>query len=266
MAKFSIITIAYNSERTIERTIQSVLGQSLLDYEYIIIDGTSKDHTLDIVKAYEPQFEGKMRWISEPDGGIYDAMNKGIRLSSGEIVGIVNSDDWLDPSALEKVYTAYCNNGCSCDSIYTGGMAFHSNDGSVRILMPNGNSLRRYAKIGDIAGVRHPATFVPRKIYNEHGMYDTRMKVSADADFLLRFYYGGGQYFLINDILTNMSDGGASNTVSLSYINDRMLPDRRLLMKNLGFTLFRQKFNIGIWQAKMYLKVFLNYLGIFRVR
>ena len=194
MAHFSIITIAYNSERTIERTIRSVLDQSLLDYEYIIIDGASKDHTLDIVKDYEPRFEGRMRWISEPDGGIYYAMNKGIERCNGEIIGIVNSDDWLESSALEKVYTAYCNNGYSCDSIYTGGMAFHSNDGSVRILMPNEKALRRYAKIGDIAGIRHPATFVPRKIYNEQGMYDTRMKVSADADFLLRYYLNGGVF------------------------------------------------------------------------
>ena len=83
---FSIITICFNSERTIERTIRSVLTQTFTDYEYIIVDGGSKDSTLDIVKKYEPLFKGRMKWKSEPDRGIYDAMNKGIMRSSGIII------------------------------------------------------------------------------------------------------------------------------------------------------------------------------------
>lgn len=191
---FSIITITFNSVNTIERTMQSVLAQTYKDYEYIVVDGASKDGTLDIVRRYEPLFEGRMIWKSEPDDGIYDAMNKGIRMAAGDIVGLVNSDDWLESNALEKVYDAFCKNSCSCDLIYTGGMYFHSNNGVVRTLMPNGKALKRYAKIGDIAGVRHPATYVPKKIYKEIGMYDTRMKISADADFLLRYYQNGGVF------------------------------------------------------------------------
>ena len=84
--KFSIITICYNSEATVERTIQSVLAQSYNNYEYIVIDGVSTDKTLSIVKKYEPLFEGRMKWISEPDNGIYDAMNKGVIASSGDIL------------------------------------------------------------------------------------------------------------------------------------------------------------------------------------
>ena len=93
--KFSIITISFNSGKTIERTLCSVLNQTYYDYEYIIVDGGSKDETLDIIKRYEPMFEGRLKWKSEPDKGIYDAMNKGIMRSSGDIIGIVNSDDWL---------------------------------------------------------------------------------------------------------------------------------------------------------------------------
>ena len=99
--QFSIITICFNSSATIERTIKSVLAQTFTDYEYIIVDGGSKDSTLDIVKKYEPLFEGRMKWKSEPDKGIYDAMNKGIMRSSGEIIGIVNSDDWLETNTLQ---------------------------------------------------------------------------------------------------------------------------------------------------------------------
>ena len=87
--KFSIITISFNSEKTIERTIKSVLTQTYSDFEYIIVDGASKDGTLDIVKKFEPFFEGRMKWKSEPDKGIYDAMNKGIRMATGDIIGIV---------------------------------------------------------------------------------------------------------------------------------------------------------------------------------
>lgn len=122
---FSIITICFNSERTIERTIRSVLTQTFTDYEYIIVDGGSKDSTLDIVKKYEPLFKGRMKWKSEPDRGIYDAMNKGIMRSSGIIIGIVNSDDWLEPEALAYVYRKFEDNGKREDVIYAGDMYFH---------------------------------------------------------------------------------------------------------------------------------------------
>lgn len=92
---FSIITVCFNSEKIIERTIKSVLEQSYQDYEYILVDGASSDRTLEIIHQYEPLFQGKMKLISEPDKGIYDAMNKGIRVASGELIGIVNSDDYV---------------------------------------------------------------------------------------------------------------------------------------------------------------------------
>lgn len=104
---FSIITVCFNSEKTIERTIKSVLGQKFKDFEYLIIDGDSKDRTMEIVRQYEPLFEGKMKWISEQDHGIYDAMNKGIEMASGELIGIVNSDDYYEQDALEQIAKAY---------------------------------------------------------------------------------------------------------------------------------------------------------------
>ena len=95
--KFSIITISYNSGKTIERTIKSVLAQSYTDFEYIIVDGASKDDTMDIVKRYEPLFEGRMEWVSEPDNGIYDAMNKGIKLAAGKWINFIK---WRQQKAV----------------------------------------------------------------------------------------------------------------------------------------------------------------------
>ena len=89
----SIITPVYNCEDFISSTIECVLKQTYKDYEYLIVDGKSKDNTLDIIKEYEPKFKGRLKWISEKDKGLYDAMNKGIKLSTGDVIGILNSDD-----------------------------------------------------------------------------------------------------------------------------------------------------------------------------
>jgi glycosyltransferase involved in cell wall biosynthesis len=102
--KISIITVCYNSEKYICTAIESVLSQTCKNIEYIIVDGNSTDNTLDIVKSYEPQFGGRMRWISEPDAGLYDAMNKGIRMAAGDYVAILNVDDFYNYSgSIETV-------------------------------------------------------------------------------------------------------------------------------------------------------------------
>ena len=96
--KVSIVTVTYNSGKTLQNTIESVLRQDFQDIEYIIIDGCSKDNTVEIIKNFEPKFNGRMKWISEKDRGLYDAMNKGIKMASGDIVGIINSDDFFHRS------------------------------------------------------------------------------------------------------------------------------------------------------------------------
>ena len=102
--KVSIITVAFNSAATIAHCMQSVLDQSYSNIEYIVVDGLSKDNTLNIVREFEPLFAGKMRWISENDNGIYDAMNKGLHMATGDVVGILNSDDFFtDNDVIEKV-------------------------------------------------------------------------------------------------------------------------------------------------------------------
>ena len=93
--KISLITVTYNSSKTLKDTFNSVLKQSHPNFEYIVVDGASKDDTVSIIKEYDSLFQGKLKWVSEPDNGLYDAMNKGIRMATGDIVGIINSDDYF---------------------------------------------------------------------------------------------------------------------------------------------------------------------------
>lgn len=113
--KVSIITACYNSEKTIERTLKSVLAQTYSNYEYIIIDGMSTDDTLKIIDAYRNAFGSKLKVVSERDSGIYNAMNKGIKMASGELVGIINSDDWYEPDALQTIVYSFKQQRTFCN-------------------------------------------------------------------------------------------------------------------------------------------------------
>ena len=116
--KISLITATYNSAETLRDTMQSVLNQTFKDIDYIIVDGGSKDGTLDIVKEFEPLFEGRLRWVSEPDKGIYDAMNKGVKMAQGDVVGILNSDDFFaSDHVLQTVADAFAGNP-ALDGVY----------------------------------------------------------------------------------------------------------------------------------------------------
>ena len=115
--KISIITTTYYSEHTLRDTMESILSQTFQDFEYIVIDGASKDGTLDIIREYEPKFAGRMRWISEPDKGIYDAMNKGFAMATGDVIGILNSDDFFTSTdVLEAVVQGF--GGEYVDAVY----------------------------------------------------------------------------------------------------------------------------------------------------
>lgn len=222
---FSIITIAYNSEKTIRRTIESILNQRCPDYEYIIIDGASTDHTIDIIKGYESKFDGRMRWISEPDSGIYNAMNKGIKMAKGEIIGIVNSDDWLEDDALETLVNVL-KEPANKDKILTGEMLFHYADGTTQHILTSYKRYEYYAKRYRM-GLNHPATFVPKTIYDRIGLFDEDYKLYADADFFIRCYEAGVGIYFIHKVLSNMFDGGASNIMSKKILSDSLLKVRK---------------------------------------
>lgn len=220
--RISIITVSYNSENTIERTLESVLNQTQPVDEYIIVDGSSRDSTVKIIKKYEPFFKGRMRWISEPDKGIYNAMNKGIKMTTGDIIGIVNSDDWLEPNTVEIVKNEIQKQKHPLDKIYTGEVLFHYCDGKVQKYKASKERFEKKAK-EYCMGINHPATFVPRVIYDKLGVFDERFKLYADSDFVLRCFENKVDFIFVNKILSNMSDGGASNKRSNQMLRDTIL-------------------------------------------
>lgn len=249
MCKFSIITICYNSESTVERTIQSVLAQTYSNYEYIMVDGVSKDNTLGIIKEYEPLFKGRMKWISESDKGIYDAMNKGIKMASGDIVGIVNSDDWLEKEALETIFSCYKNNNYSLNSLYCGWISFHYLNGDIQVMKTSHKMLEQLSHRYEMGGIRHPAVFVPKNIYNQYGIFDDKMKVMADTDLILRYFYAGVKFCYPEKIVSNMSDGGVSNKYLLKAYNDH-----RLILQKYKMNAFNYYRLLYMWKLKRIIK------------
>lgn len=185
--RISLITATYNSGRVLRTTLESVLKQTYSDIEYIIIDGASKDNTMDLVHEYEPLFNGRIKWISEPDKGIYDAMNKGIRMATGDIVGIINSDDFYHRTdVLSRVAEAFEELGVQ--AVY----------GDVRFVHPGDldKTIRYYSsKVFSPKLFRygfmpaHPTFFTYKKYFEEFGYYKTDYKIAADYELLVRFLY-----------------------------------------------------------------------------
>lgn len=214
--KITIITVSFNSAKTIKDTIESVRSQTYQDFEYLIVDGGSKDGTLNIIRQYESCFGQRLRWISEPDKGIYDAMNKGIRLASGEVVGILNSDDYFTSnSVLEQIAEAMSDP--DIDAIY-GDVHYVSNDQPPHCTRYYSSRIfrRNLMRFGFMPA--HPSFYCRRTIYEKYGGFDTSFRIAADFENLLRLIF-------INRIRTRyipldfvtMRTGGASSSGMISH-------------------------------------------------
>lgn len=206
--KISLITVTYNSGTTLRDTIQSVLAQTYRNVEYIVVDGLSKDNTMDIVREYEPQFEGRMKWISEKDKGLYDAMNKGVRMATGDVVGILNSDDFFTANdVLEKVAAGFDE---QTDAVYGDLHYVHPDDLQHSVRYYSSKIFKRnLMRMGFIPA--HPTFYCRRECFDKFGYYKTDYKIAADFDLLLRFIYVNRIRikYLPMDMVT-MRTGGAS--------------------------------------------------------
>lgn len=186
--KISVVTVCYNSANTIEDTIKSVYNQEFHDYEYIVVDGGSSDNTLEILKRYEGLFEGKMKWISERDNGIYDAMNKGIRMASGSVVGVLNSDDFFHRTDILGIISDTFEKNPGVEALY----------GDVKFVSPNDThkTIRYYSskrwkpwKFRFAVMPAHPSFYTYKRNFDKYGYYKCDYQISADFDLLLRHLY-----------------------------------------------------------------------------
>lgn len=205
----SVVTVCFNSERYIGEAIQSVLAQSYADVEYIIIDGGSTDSTLDIIREYELRFTGRLRWVSEPDRGIYDAMNKGIAMCQGELIGLLNSDDRYLPDAIAEVVDAY-ESASGVGAVY--GDAEIIDECGAHVRWEPARRLRQGETRPDWMPMCHQSLFVARRTYMDIGVYDTDFRVLADYEFILRCLARGVVILHVAEPIAQFRLGGVCNS------------------------------------------------------
>lgn len=208
MLKISIITVSYNSEATIKDTIESILNQTQTDFEYLIVDGSSKDSTLEIIKSYEEDFLKKgidYKWISEPDKGIYDAMNKGVNLSTNDIVSFINSDDWYDERTVEIVVNNF-KRLSAIDLLY-GNMTMIKEDNGGHIL----KKPKELSKLNKEQNIYFPSVFIRSEVLSDNNpSFDLRFKLASDYKFLLQSYLNGRNFHYLNENLSFYRLGGST--------------------------------------------------------
>lgn len=214
--KFSIITVTYNSENTIENTIKSVLNQKNVDYEYIIIDGGSSDKTIDIIESYKSKFGERLIVKSEKDEGPYDAMNKGIRMSTGDLLCFMNSDDEFNGNILETINDIYINN--KNIDIYYGNVLYSEIDNDGNEIKTILNAEKNIKKIKKGMIFCHQSSFVKKELFNKIGGFNTKYKIAADWEFFVRAYINNATFIYINKIIAVFNAGGLSSN-NYSYEN-----------------------------------------------
>jgi glycosyltransferase len=225
--RISIITAVYNHQSCIRLALESLFSQSFTDYELIVIDGGSTDGTVDVLEGYRNRIT---HLISEPDEGIYDALNKGLRLASGEVVGFLHSDDCLaSEDVLKKINALF--EATDADGVY-GDLEYVSRKDPARVV----RSWKSRAFSPELLQKGwmppHPAFFIKRKWYTTHGLFDTRYTISGDYDLMLRFLeLPEFRAVYLPQVLVRMSTGGISNR-SLSSILKKSMEDLRIIQKH----------------------------------
>ena len=234
MKKVSIITVCYNSVKNIRKALESVNSQNYQNIEYIVIDGGSTDGTIEVIEEFSDRIT---KFVSEPDGGIYDALNKGIEISSGEVVAILHSDDeYCNKNVVSNVMNHMMDSKsefCFSDAVIVDG----SSGRILRYYMANYFN-RWMFRIGWMPP--HPTCFIEKSLFNEFGLYSINYKIAGDFDLLVRFFYGRKiRWSYLDQISIKMSGGGVSNSGWRS---------KRLIFNEISCSL---KSN-GIWSLSIF--------------
>ncbi len=216
--KITIITVTFNSGKYLEEAINSVIRQTYNNIEYIIIDGGSNDDTLSIIEKYKKYIS---YYISEKDNGIYDAMNKGILASTGDIIGFLNSDDtFYDSDVVKKIFDSF-NDNTDC---VIGDIVFVNNKNNLKRNYTSKNFSIKYFEYGHMPP--HPSFYLKKNFYINYGLYDINFKISSDFDLISRLMYKNIINFKIIDlVIVRMRDGGISTKISKKILLNKEILD-----------------------------------------
>lgn len=244
----SIITVVYNGERYLQQTIDSVYNQTYKNIEYIIVDGGSTDGTLDIIKQNKPKIT---KWISEPDKGLYDAMNKGIKMASGDLIGMINSDDWYELNAVELVVREFLKHPTK--------HIFHADrfdiiEGEnkdkkrIKIFNPSALKFKYYGMT-----YNHPSMFITKKEYKRH-LYNINLNSLADYQFVLEAYLRDKNSFhYINTPIVNYRLEGISAQIPIGKaLKEGFISRQKAGLSPIenGFSFFMRGLIIGLFKMK----------------
>lgn len=247
--KISVITVTFNSAATVRDTIESVLSQSFQDYEYLVIDGGSKDDTVKIIQEYEPKFNGRMRWVSEKDKGMYDGINKGIRMATGDVVGIINSDDFYHRTDIFSIINNSFEKNKNVQAIY----------GDVRFVNPdNLNKTVRYYSSKRFKPWKfrwgwmpaHPTFFTYKENFEKFGYYQYDYHIAADYELLIRFLYKNNlpALYVPQDFMKMRTGGRSTNGIKSNLLLNKEIV--RACRENGIYT------NMPMLLTKYFVKVF----------
>lgn len=225
--KISVITATYNSEESISTAISSLAKQDYQDIEWVIIDGASQDNTLSMIKE---NFRGELKIISEKDNGIYDALNKGIKAATGNIIGFVHSDDFLaSKESLSKI--AHIFQKEKVDGVY-GDLQYVNKEDTSKVIRYWKSEQFKPQLLNKGWMPAHPTLFLKKEVYEKHGLFNQNYKIAADFDMMLRIFSDKSlQFHYLPEVITKMRVGGASNR-SLRNIIQKSTEDYRSLKSN----------------------------------
>ena len=245
--KITIITVCYNRKATIEKALLSVLKQNYCNIEYIIVDGNSTDGTKEIIESYRDKIN---QFISEPDKGMYDAINKGLQLATGDIVGLMHSDDeFYDKNVIDRIVSRF-NSDSTIEGVYGDGV-YVSNDKEERLIRDRIGGVFSLKKIKKGWLPLHPTVYLKKSVIEKNGLYSLDFKIASDTEFLLRYLY---KYEInmsyINSYIVKMRMGGIST--NLKYALEVLNEDYKIY-KFHGLTAFKAVFLKKTIALKQYL-------------
>jgi len=225
--RFSIVTVVYNGEKHLEETIQSIIRQNYTHIEYIIIDGGSTDNTLDIIKKHDHHIA---YWVSEPDHGIYDAMNKGLARATGDYVAFMNADDWYEAGTFKAVATALQQSDCD---FLTANIRIHNETLQTEVIRKS--TFETFGK-----NIHHQTCFIRTALHKQYP-YNTKYRVAADRDLIVRLLIYGATTCHLDRVVANFREGGAGSDM-LQYQKELFASNR----ENIGLFFAVRRFVINI--------------------